>query len=420
MNKTLSESEVKTFVKNGNKSFIRIFDCLYLSVSAPNRATWNFRYQVRGKRVQMKIGMYGNGENHSLMTFGEAIKRAIDLKAQALNGDNPKLDTLRRKYYEIETVDQLAQLYLINKANKIQTIHILERLYKNEVHPVIGHMLLKRVHPFDVYDLIQQVLTSGRPSIANKTLHLCKNIFALGVKNHLLEMNPAANYSTSEDAGGTSPARNVALSIDEIEIMFDVFREYPQKVPEATYIGLTILLILGLRKMELFSAKWSDVDLKRQYFHLCEDNTKSKKSLAVPIPNSVVPLFRRLKLLSKNSEYIFPARKKSKRGHISHDTVNHTLADMFGKSISKRKPSPNVLGNAGVSKFVVHDLRRTSRTLMADLGVREEVAEKCLNHSFKTIVKTYNRYEYKKERREAHEKLAKLILPFAGYEIVET
>jgi integrase len=415
MSKVMSASEVKALVKKGNKSFIRVFDCLYLSISAPNRSTWNFRYQARGKRMQMKIGVYGTAQN--LMTLGTAIKKAIDLKAQALNGDNPKLDLVRKKYYEIETVEHLAQLYLTNKANKIKTIHILQRLYTKEVHPAIGYMLLKKVHPFDVYELIQKILTSSRPSIANKTLHLCKSIFQLGVKNNLLEMNPAANYTTSEDAGGTLPPRNVVLSVDEIKIMFDVFREYPVKVPEETYIGFIILLVLGVRKMELFSARWADVDFKQQYFHLYEHNTKTNQSLAVPIPDGLIPLFLKLKRLSKNSEYIFPARKKSSRGYISDDTVNHTLADLFGKVISKRKSGSNVLGKAGVTEFVVHDLRRTCRTLMADIGIREEVAEKCLNHSFSKIVQNYNRYEYKKERKEAHEKLSLLILPLARYEL---
>ena len=409
--KQISESEIKRLVKLGDKSFIRVFDCLYLRISSTNRATWNFRFQSRGKRMQMKIGVYGERNSKTLMDVSNAIKTAIDLKNKSLNGDNPKLDLRRKKFYEIETVEDLATLYLLNKKDKIRTVHILERLYFKEVHPFIGHMLLKKIHPFDIYEVIQQVLKSGRKSIANKTLHLCKNIFKLGVKNQIIEMNPAANYSTKEDAAGNSRPRDVVLSLEEIEIMFDVFREYPKKVPESTYIGFTILLVLGLRKMELFSAKWVDVDLKRQYFHLYEDNTKSNKSLAVPIPDRLIPQFKRLKVLAKNSEFLFPARKQSKRGYISDDTVNHTLADLFGKVISKRKPSPNVLGIAGVTDFVVNDLRRTCRTLMAQIGIREEVAEKCLNHSFGNLVKTYNRYEYKEERKEAHEALANLILP---------
>jgi len=417
MTKEVSESGVKVLVKKGVKAFTRVFDCLYLHVTTANKASWHFRFQQRGKRMQMKLGVYSEKNDDDLMSFGDAIKKAIDLKAQALNGDNPKLDIVRRKYTDIQSVDDLADLYLTNKAKKIKTVHILERLYKKEIKPYIGDMLLTKVHPFDIYELVQNVLSSDRPSIANKSLYLCKNIFHLGVKNCLLEMNPAANYTTGEDAGGNPSPRNIALTEEELEIMFDIFREHPKKVPEPTYIGCTLLIILGLRKMELFSAKWVDVDLKRHYFHLYEDNTKTKKSLAVPLPDDILPLFHRLKELSKDSDYVFPARKKSSRGYISDDTVNHTLADLFGKVINKRKPSENVLGQAGVTEFVVHDLRRTCRTIMASLGVREEVAEKCLNHNSSNIVRIYNRYEYKQERKEAHEKLARLILPLAAFTV---
>ncbi len=54
--------------------------------------------------------------------------------------------------------------------------------------------------------------------------------------------------------------------------------------------------------------------------------------------------------------------------------MNHTLADLFGKVINKKQPSKNVLGRAGVTDLVIHDLRRTCRTLMASVGVRKEVA----------------------------------------------
>lgn len=70
-----------------------------------------------------------------------------------------------------------------------------------------------------------------------------------------------------------------------------------------------------------------------------------------------------------------------------------------------------------MTEFVVHDLRRTCRTTMASQGVREEVAEKCLNHNSSNIVRIYNRYEYKQERKEAHEIVAKLILPMAKFVI---
>ncbi len=45
----------------------------------------------------MKIGVYGDSTDQNLMDIETAIKKSIDLKSQALNGDDPKLDLVRRR-----------------------------------------------------------------------------------------------------------------------------------------------------------------------------------------------------------------------------------------------------------------------------------------------------------------------------------
>ena len=56
-----------------------------------------------------------------------------------------------------------------------------------------------------------------------------------------------------------------------------------------------------------------------------------------------------------------------------------------------------------------HDLRRTGRTHISGLGVRDEVAEALLNHAKEAVNATYNLYTYWSERKEAlklwHQKL---------------
>jgi len=418
--KNHTKAEINKLVSEGITALTRVYPGLYLDVKKEGVARWVYRFQINNHRSQIIIGTFSS-TNPELMNFDNAIKKAIDYNAMVANGDNPKLDQSRKKFHDIKSVDDLANLYIEQKTQKIKSINIPIRLYKNEIKPYIGHILLEKVHPFDIYELVQKVVRSGRPSVSTQTLYLCKNIFKLGVKCQLMPSNPAVNYTAKDDAGGCPLPRDVYLLIDEIAKMFEVFRQYPNKVPEQTYLGITILLILGMRKMELFSAQWDDICLQTKFFQIYADNTKSQKSLAVPIPDKVIPLFERLKVLSGKAEYLFPNRRKSSRGYISDDTVNHTLADLFGKVINDKTPSKNVLGKAGVPEFTIHDLRRTFRTLLAELGISNEIAEKCLNHADSRIVRTYNRYEYKRERREAHEQMADLILPlaFPSYKCLE-
>lgn len=64
-----------------------------------------------------------------------------------------------------------------------------------------------------------------------------------------------------------------------------------------------------------------------------------------------------------------------------------------------------------IDEFTVHDLRRTCRSLMAELGVPGHVAERCLNHKLKGVEGIYDRYDYYDERKRALIKVAQLVEP---------
>jgi integrase len=49
----------------------------------------------------------------------------------------------------------------------------------------------------------------------------------------------------------------------------------------------------------------------------------------------------------------------------------------------------------------LHDLRRTLRTGLAELGVGFEVAERVLNHAMPGLQAVYNRHSYAAEKRTA-------------------
>ncbi|MBV5324302.1 MAG: hypothetical protein J0626_02985, partial [Rhodospirillaceae bacterium] len=59
--------------------------------------------------------------------------------------------------------------------------------------------------------------------------------------------------------------------------------------------------------------------------------------------------------------------------------------------------SPDTLNAAlhglehGLEAFTVHDLRRTSRSLMADIGIAFDVAEKILGHKLPGTAAIYDR-----------------------------
>jgi integrase len=57
-------------------------------------------------------------------------------------------------------------------------------------------------------------------------------------------------------------------------------------------------------------------------------------------------------------------------------------------------------------RWTTHDLRRTARSLMSRAGVNADHAERCLGHVIAGVRGTYDRHEFKDEKRRAFELLA--------------
>ena len=65
--------------------------------------------------------------------------------------------------------------------------------------------------------------------------------------------------------------------------------------------------------------------------------------------------------------------------------------------------------SCGVDGWTLHDLRRTSRSLMSRAGIAGDLAERILGHSRGVIEATYDLYHYRDEMGDALAKLARLI-----------
>ena len=64
---------------------------------------------------------------------------------------------------------------------------------------------------------------------------------------------------------------------------------------------------------------------------------------------------------------------------------------------------------SGVGDWVLHDLRRTARSLMSRAGVRPDIAERVMGHAQEGVQGVYDRHEYRDEKAKALKKLAGLV-----------
>lgn len=369
---------------------------LYVRLHRSGSQQWLFRY-VFGKPRNLVLGHYPEltlsgarveaNKSRVLLDQGKdpaEVKRVHVLEQQLATRQrqntvafitNEWLDSdIRGKIASDARVESTVTKYIINR---------------------VGGRVANEFRGDDVKRLCAWVSEHGGPTVANDVFRYVRRIYDQAAREQKagINYNPTAGLRL-RDAGGSEEPRERILTDRELTDLFKRMRK-SESFGRQNEISVHLILRIGNRKMELLSARWIEFDLDSgEWGQRPVDptarkkmNTKKKRPV-VPLTPTSIRLLKEQKVLSCGSDYVFPARRISKRRrfpHVGPDTLNSALNDLNGEAIH----------------FTVHDLRRTARTLLARFGVIDEVGELCLGHKLKGSKGVYNIYKYFEERRAA-------------------
>jgi integrase len=135
--------------------------------------------------------------------------------------------------------------------------------------------------------------------------------------------------------------------------------------------------------------KWADISLDGEWTIPKEPREKETAGTLV-LPDAAVTIIRTRPRLGDNP-FVFAGR-------------GHGCFSGFGNAklaFDAKLP--------GVAPWVIHDLRRTARSLLARAGVRPDIAERVLGHAIAGVEGVYDRHSYREEKADALACLAQLI-----------
>ncbi|WP_414147855.1 tyrosine-type recombinase/integrase [Erwinia sp. BNK-24-b] len=390
---SLTVKAVQSLIKAGRVGKFGDERGLYLKIPSKGEPYWMLRYTAQTKRREITLGKV------SIVSLAEARSLAEDVRKKVMAGDDPIAERKLNRPEALITVNDLFEDWHKVLEKRLKHPRIPERIYRKDIAPTIGGLALSKVTPIDVRAILQNITKSGRPTISNDALLHMKQLFNHGIKLGLIQSNPATAFKVN-DAGGVEKSRERALSLDEIAYVFKVFREHSDSFSRDNYLACALLLLLAVRKSELTEAPWSEFNLEDKKWSLPKERSKSGVGIVIPLPPLAIEILNELKVRAFGSSYVFPNRRVSKSQHMAKDTLNRAIAKLFGIEPGKKKKPKNVMGD--IEYFTVHDLRRTSRSLLASLAVPPHVAERCLNHKLKGVEGIYDRHDYFMERVKAH------------------
>lgn len=350
-------------------------DGLYAEVHPSGRITFRYRYRLPGssKREKVTLGSY------PALPLKEANRLHAEKRTEVALGKSPAAMKRSSRIKTARTFSDLAADWISNilrPANKNSRQD--ETYLRRDILPIIGSYELAAVDKQSLWLCIETVRSRGHGQAARRVQSVLKRVFDYGFSKGYVVSNPVHGIDPRHVA--PAKARDRVLSRDEIPV-WQQGVEF-SSLPRSMKLALKLLLLIPVRKGELLAARWKDIDLSNALWDIPKENSKNGAPIRHKLSAQVVAIFEELHRLAAGSQWVLPSSKGHGQIPLSKSGINTALRNVRGLP----------------SGVVIHDLRRTIRTHLADLGVPSNVAELCLNHRPTGIQRVYDRSELLDQR----------------------
>ena len=327
-------------------------------VRASGAQTWIFQYKIGGRTRRLVLGQV------SAIKLAKARDIAGELHAKVRLGGDPASEKREKVQRALDTFGSLAERFIEQYSARARTKYEVSRhlqKYAAPLHPAPVDSITLR----DVADLLGKIDKASGGVTANRVRASLSACFSWAMREGLALSNPVANTNKREER-----ARDRVLSDDELRRIWNA-------AGDGAYGTIVRLLILtGQRRSEIAELRWSEVDFERRALNLPAERTKNKRPHVVP--------------LTPTARTLLEGRPRS------GDAVFEFTAWAYSKDLLDKR--------SGVSDWVIHDIRRSVATGMADIGIQPHIIEAVLNHVSGHkggVAGIYNRSSYAAEKAAA-------------------
>jgi integrase len=300
--------------------------------------------------------------------------------------------------------------------------------FERRIFPALGEVAIKDVRKPDLLAILDSVKAEGKLRTTNMLLADLKQMFRFAAEREIIEHSPI-ELINKRKVGGKDVKRDRFLTLDELAALV---RQLPAaRLSKRTELGIWIILATGCRIGELMGAAWSGTEARQQELQSWIDTTfakrpsegpklgfvdleartwylpttKNQRDHTIHLSGFAIEQFNALAALRQRAEttgvptpWIFPADRVP--GPVCIKSFSKQLADRQTspeKRLKNRSKAFDALALKG-GRWTAHDLRRTTSTMMSQLGVTSDVINECENH-----IKQGMSAVYIQDRREAEQ-----------------
>jgi integrase len=373
----LADAEIKGFVARRLPSGI---------------VTYGYRYRDKMTGRQRWIGLGLHGAITPDKARDLAKKRAGEVADSRDPAAEVEMARDKAKVAGANTVDAVLDNFMTRyvRKNALRQGDDVERIFARCVRPRLGKRSIYEVRRRDIVEMLDAIEDERGPVMADRVLAHVRKAFNWQAARDDQFVPPIVRGMAR-----TKPAERARKRILSDEEIRDVWKALDiARVPAPYPAYVRTLLLTAQRRDEVAHMRWEEIE--DETWVIPAERYKTKIPNAVPVTAAVRAL---LGARQKGHAFSTTRGKKPFTGFSkAKRALEQKIAEL--RKDDERKSMP---------RWVLHDLRRTARSLMSRAGVPSDIAERVLGHVIPGVRGVYDRHSYEAEKRDALERLAAQI-----------
>jgi len=355
---------------------------LSIRVKPTGDKSWFYRYMFKDKPRKMTLGDYpGISLQDARIKHNEAIK-----KVQC--GIDPGIEAkvAKAKWKAEPTFQDLLDEFWDKELSKTPSCKERKRLVDKDIIPVWKRIKVGDIKRRDAVLLIDKVRERA-PITANRLQGVLIRMFNFASEKGIIDVSPLAGMRRGKES-----SRSRTLTDEEIKNLWNclALERTDIDIYRLTKLALKAILLTGQRPGEVAGMLWTEIE--GEWWIIPKERRKGDEENKVPILPMMADVIEQAKIYSSNSRYVF------RSSHSKEPPLEESPVTVGALANAIRRHSEEMKIN---ERFTPHDLRRTLRTRLAEVGISDIVSERLLGHKLPGILGIYNRHGYDIEKRQA-------------------
>jgi len=346
--------------------------------------SYGLRYRASGKQRWLALGLHGR------ITPDGARRLAKKAAGDVADCRDPSAERQAARIKEGTTLNVVLDSFVDRHVRKnLRSAGEVERVFRKYVRPCIGGTPISALRRRDIAEMLDCIEDAHGPVMADRTLaHVRKalNWWAARDDSFVPPIVPGM--------ARTKPAERARTRVLDDQEIRDIWRALDKARVPAIFPSLVrALLLTAQRREEVSRMRWEEIN--GGVWTIPGERRKGGITNLVPL-NTIV-----LELLgpSQNRGFVF-STDVGKTPFSGFSKAKRALDEAISEVRQKRGDMP---------RWVLHDLRRTARSLMSRAGVPADNGERVLGHVIPGVRGVYDRHTYFEEKKRALASLAALI-----------